>query len=187
MQPQRLILFAVLAALPGLAQPPAPQRTIMENRVTSGKDTGKAQQPAAAPAGTIDSLLDSTEDLNSIRDSYLRRLAGDGCRPDVAVRVAELRSRLEDKGSSDPERSAAAQRTNFEIEGSLLLLAAAWYQPVREAASQHPNRESERARMLEYVLSPETTSAEAGPSGNDRAQVKAELDRLLATCHSAGR
>lgn len=182
-----LLAPAIMIVMPAFAQPPAPQRTITDNRVTRGKDTNGAQQPVAAPQSTIDSLLDSTEDLNSIRDSYLRRLAGDGCRPDVAIRVAELRSRLEGKDSRGAAQdTAASQQTSFELEGSLLILAAGWYQARPEAASQRPNREAERIRLLEYVLSPETPAAGTEPSGGDRAQLKAELDRLLATCHGAG-
>jgi hypothetical protein len=159
----------------------------MENRVSTGKTSDKPQQPAVTSPGAIDSLLDSTEDLNSIRDGYLRRLAGEGCRPDVANRVAELRSQLDENGSRGPARNATIQQTNFQIEGALLLLAAGWYQMPAEAAQQKTSRDAERTRQLEYVLSPGDGSVEAAPSGAGRAQLKAELDRLLATCHGAGR
>ena len=186
MKPARLLVPVILMAA-AAAQPPAPQRTILDNRVTRGKDTDKARQPGAASQGAIDSLLDSTENLNTIRDSYVRRLAGGGCRPDVAVRVAELRSRLEETNSPGAGQDAAAkQQTSVELEGSLLVVAAGWYQPRPETAQQRPNREAERTRLLEYVLSPESPAGGAEPAGTDRTQLKAELDRLLATCHGAG-
>lgn len=173
----------VLAAAVAFAQTPQPQRTILENRVTKGKDGDKTQQPAGTPESAIDSLLNSTEDLNSIRDGYLRRLAGDGCRPDVAIRVAELRSRLD---QTDPARArnAAPQQTDFELDGELMLLAARWYDARPEVAVQRTNRDAARAQLLEEVLAPRGATANA-PSGSDRAQLKAELDRLLATCHAA--
>lgn len=183
----RLLAPAMLIVIWASAQPPAPQRTILDDRLTKGKDTDKTRQPAAAQQGTIDSLLDSTEDLNSIRDSYLRRLAGDGCRPDVAIRVAELRSRLD--GNNSPgagQDGAAKQQTNSEVEGSLLVLAAGWYQARPETAPPRPNRDAERNRLVEYVLSPESPAGAGDSSRADGTQLKAELDRLLATCHGTG-
>jgi hypothetical protein len=184
MKPVAWLASALFVALSAFAQQTAPQRTILEDRVTKGKDNEKAQQPAMASEHAIDSLL-STEDLNSIRDGYVRRLAGDGCRPEVAIRVAELRWKLDENDSRGRAQNAAAQRTAFELEGSLVILAAGWYQSPTEAAPPRANREAERTRLLEFVLS-KNTPAEAPPASADRTQLKAELDRLLATCHGAG-
>ena len=178
-------LGATLAAFAAAQNAPAPQRTIMENRVTQGK--AKPEQPAQASPGSIDSVLDFTQDLNSIRDAYVRRLAGDGCRPDVAVRVAELRARLEEHGGPQArsQNQAAGLQTGAELEGSLLILAAGWYQPHSEKMPPRANREGERTQLLDFVLSPaEPQGQAAGPQAGD---VKAELDRLLATCRGGGR
>ena len=189
-----LTSFAQSQTQPG---PAAPQRTIMENRVTRGAgDKGKEQaQPPETPSGrTVDSLVNSTEDLNSIRDGYLRRLSGDGCPPDVAIRVADLRARLQGNGpGAGPGRGAkddgTTQESSANLEGSLLILAAQWYQlrpettPARAATSA--NREMERARLLDFVLSPGDAPSGATPAGADAASVKAELDRLLAGCRQA--
>jgi hypothetical protein len=169
------------------AQDPAPaRRTILENRVTQGKAKDNAPERALAPQRTIDSLLDSTEDLNSIRDGYLRRLAGDGCRPDVAARVAELRARLNENGSgqSGVRKTAESVETNSELSDSMLILAASWYQPHADSAPARANPEHERAQLLELVLSAKDSQA-ASSAGADAAQAKAELDRLLATCRGA--
>lgn len=184
-KPVWLLLAAIFATLCSFAQSAPPQRTIMENRVTTGKANDKAQQPAPASDRAIDSLLNSTEDLNSIRDGYVRRLAGDGCRPDIAIRVAELRSRLDENGSGRAA-SAGPQQTNFEMEGSLIILAAGWYEQRAETAPKRANRDAERTQLLDMVLSPGNPSAETAAPGADRAQWKAELDRLLATCHGTG-
>ena len=182
MKPAWLLMAAFFAPLSSFAQSGAPQRTIMENRVTKGKDTDKAQQPAPTSERAIDSLLTSTEDLNSIRDGYVRRLAGDGCRPDIAIRVAELHSRLDESGAGRAA-SAGSQQTNFEMEGALMILAAGWYEAHAEAAPTRVNRDAERAQLLDMVLSHGDAPAETAAAGTDRAQWKAELDRLLATCH----
>jgi hypothetical protein len=184
MHAKTLRAAAVLMALPAFAQSPAPQRTILENRVTQGKAKDSNLQPAGAPERTIDSLLNSTEDLNSIRDAYLRRLGGDGCRPDVAIRVAELRARLDDNDlhRGRPQNTAAAiQQTNAELTDSLLILASGWYQPRAENTASRANPERDRAQLLDFVLSAKDSVPAASP-GAAAAQSKAELERLLATC-----
>jgi hypothetical protein len=142
-------------------------------------------QPEAVSGRTIDSILDSTEDLNSIRDGYLRRLAGDGCPPDVAVRVADLRARLRGDGSRSATTPAAPQsrQSEADLAASLLLLAARWYDapPATGAAPAIAARDADRTRLLELLLSPKEPPAAASA---DPAQMKAELDRLLAGCRS---
>jgi hypothetical protein len=191
MNPTSFCTVLVAAGLTAFAQAPAPQRTIMENRVTHGKSTEsktQADQPAPASGQTIDSLLNSTEDLNAIRDGYVRRLAGDGCRPDVAIRVAELRSRLDETASrrGQAQNTAAVDASSAELEGSLLILAAGWFQTGAATAPARANREPERAQLLDFVLSPKEPETRAAASGANAAQLKDELDRLLATCRNAG-
>ena len=189
-----LWLSAAAAALPCAAQQPTPQRTIMENRVIRDApgDRNKPAQPQEGASGrTIDSILDSTTDLNSIRDGYLRRVAGDGCPPDLAIKVADLRARLHEDaprmGAAAPANAAQSRQNEDDLESSLLILAAKWF----DAAPSSPAvatgmREAERARLLELVLSPKAP-ATAATNGADAAQMKAELERLLAGCRQAGR
>lgn len=176
----------------GQASPSSsPQRTILDNRVIRNAPGDRNQapdfQPQAASGRAIESILDSTENLNSIRDGYLRRLAGDGCAPDVAMRVADLRARLHDDGSRANAVPATArqQQSQADLEGSLRLLAAKWYDapPATSAAPVIAARDAERARSLEMVLSPKEPPASVA---TDSTQMKAELDRLLASCR-AGR
>ena len=197
-----VFLAAFASLVPAQTQPgqAAPQRTILDNRVTHGPsgEQGKEQRPPSdgAPGRTVESLLNSTEDLNSIRDGYLRRLAGDGCPPDVAIRVADLRARLSEGGSPSGgarraarDNDAAQDESSAELEGSLLLLAAQWNQARPEAtpAKASAGRDSERARLLDMVLSPADPRAAATQPGADAASMKTELDRLLAGCHAAAR
>ena len=179
---------AILAPLIMLAQDAAPNRTILENRVTQGKDKDKAPDTVHAPENAVDSLLSATDDLNSIRDGYLKRLAGDGCRSEVAVRVAELRWQLQQDGAAAgrPQNSPAPQQTNLELADSLMILAAGWYRPHADTTPASARREPDRAQLLELVL-PKSDSPEAAPATADSAQLKAELERLLATCRAGAR
>ena len=177
------------------SDPGSPQRTIHENRVTTSRSgTGANEQNGQqnTPSGqAIESILSSTEDLNSIRDGYLRKLSGDGCSPDVAARVAELRAQLGEKAESGSRgQPATTQRSAADLESSMLALAADWYnrRPAESSsiASANPaTRDAERGKLLESVLSPRDSQ----PAGAalDKAQLKAELDRLLAACKPAQR
>lgn len=190
MRSKLLYTAAFLIAVAAFAQEPAPQRTILENRVTQGRAKDNTSDRTAAPERAIDSVLNSTEDLNSIRDAYVRRLAGDGCRPEVAIRVAELRANLEEtdthRGRSQTT-AAAAQQTSAELTDSLLILASGWYQPRPESEPPRVNPDRDRAQLLDQVLSARDSQSAAPSTGADPAQAKAELDRLLATCRGAGR
>jgi hypothetical protein len=172
------------------------QRTIRENRVTTSREgDAKTQdhQPNAASGQAIDSMLSSTENLNYIRDGYLRVLSGDGCRPDVAARVAELRALLGEKKAGAQEaggRFAPTEKSAADLESSMLALAVDWYKrpPAESSSISNPaNREAERARLLEAALSLRESQSTAAPASADSAALKAELDRLLVSCHSPQR
>jgi len=185
----KLVTFVALGAIAAQAQQTGQslQPTIREDRVTrapAGTQNGKPDEPSQnVPSGrTMNTVLSSTEDLNSIRDAYLRRLSGDGCAPDVAVRAAELRSRLHDDAAN-----AGTQRSSADIERAMLALASDWYaKPLGEApAAAAATREAERAKLLDAALAPADSPAAAETT--DPAQLRAELDRLLAGCRSAAR
>jgi len=143
--------------------------------------------PAPAPGQTLDSILSATENLNAIRDGYLRRLAGDGCAPDVAVRVAELRARLR-AGEGPAAKKSPTAMSSADMENSLLVLAVSWYtwRPAEPAATKAPGTEAERNRLLAAVLSPRE-ARDTAPKADSPAQLTAELERLLETCRAAKR
>jgi hypothetical protein len=137
----------------------------------------------------MNTVLSSTEDLNSIRDAYLSRLVGDGCAPDVAVRVAQLRAKLHGEVSTQ-----FAQQSSIEVENVLFALASDWYKnplgenPSSAGANVAGVREAGRTKLLDEVLIPRDRPAASPPQAAETAQLlQAELDRLLAGCRSAAR
>lgn len=175
---------------PAGQQSPA-QPTIRENRVIKtplGKG-GEAQDRNRNEVSgeTLNSVLGSAEDLNAIRDNYMRRLEGDGCAPDVAIRVAELRSRLSKEGSAGRQEGT---QSSADLEGAMVVLAAEWTSKTfadssEAAATSTATRETQRARMLDAVLVSRDAPAASGSQSEDPNQLRNELDRLLATCRSA--
>jgi hypothetical protein len=164
----------------------AQQRTIQENRITRGSEAkAPADATAPSPGLALESIFTSTEDLNAIRDGYLRRLAGDGCPTDVAVQIAELRARLRDMESDSQAESAAKAKTttpqtSAEMELALLALAATWNnRGIAEAAVAPGIRDAERAKMLSLVL-PAGAAPAAPPTS--ASQLKAEIVRLQESC-----
>jgi len=179
--------IALLAAI-GLhsaahAQTTPPQRTIQENRVTRPSENDKQQdRQSAAPSNrAIESMASSTEDLNSIRDAYLRVLSGDGCPPDVAARVAQLRALVgEKKPAAQPGASALARKSAADFEISMLALALDWDN--RQAGpATFANSGASRDKLLNAALAPPSQS---GAPATDMTALKAEMDRLLSTCRA---
>lgn len=186
------VALGAVLALQGGQSTPSPNeglhRTIQEDRVTRGK-AKEEPPPQDAPSGAaLNTVLSSTGDLNAVRDAYLRRLAGDGCAPDVAVRVAQIRARLHQ------EAAPGAQQSSVEIEAALSALALDWYKnplgdsggaPGTNVAS---SREAERGRLLNAALvSREQAAAPLPQSAETPQALQAELDRLLAGCRAPAR
>lgn len=188
------IVLLTTAVLISKGQTPPPQRTINENRVTTTrgeKEANGQERQQNAPSGqAMQSILSSTEDLNAIRDAYLSRLSGDGCSPDVAARVAELRAQLGEKPESrGPGPRAGTQRSAADLQASMLALAADWYnrRPVEASAlASTASRDAERAKLLEAALTPRDSAANV-PTAVDNVHLKLELERLLGTCNPGRR
>jgi len=185
----RFSMLALVTALALAAQAPA-ERTIRENRVTTGNKDDQTRE-AGVSGQALESVLSSGENLNLIRDGFLRRLSGDGCPPDVAARVAELRVQLHEgevrhgaAGAGDKGAPRSAQ-SSAEFESAMYVLASTWYakRGVDTPAATARTSDAERARLLEYVLSPGDSKAAAQSA--DAAQMRTELDRLLAGCRPA--
>jgi hypothetical protein len=167
----------------------AVQRTIKENPIARGSEAkAPANTSAPAPGQALESIFASSEDLNAIRDGYLRRLSGDGCPTDVAIHVAELRARLRDLESDAPAAETVAKpklaslQTSAEMELALQALAATWKD--RALADTMPpaaSRESDQAKMLSQVL---PVAAAQGPAAQpaNAAQLRSEIARLMEGC-----
>jgi hypothetical protein len=167
------------------------QRTIQDNPIARGNDAkAPGDTGAPAPGQALESIFASSEDLNAIRDGYLRRLSGDGCPTDVSIHIAELRAWLRDLESDTPSEIAAKAKpttpqTSAEMELALLALAATWKdRGLAEAAIPVSSRDAERARMLSLVLPAAVTPAtSAQPSS--AAQLRSEIARLMEGCKAA--
>ena len=183
-----LIPAAVYAQTAAQSGQTNPQRTIQENRITKQSEDGKQQ---GTPSNrVIESMSSSTEDLNSIRDAYLRVLSGDGCPPDVAARVAQLRTLVGEKkpGRNGAQRgaSASAQKSAADFETSMLALALDWDNRQADPSTFSNSNSAARGKLLESALAPPSQGA-AGAAAADMATLRAELDRLLSTCRAPQR
>jgi hypothetical protein len=177
----------ILCAAAGLW---AQQRTIRDNPLTRGNEAkAPANTAEPAPGQALESIFASSEDLNAIRDGYLRRLSGDGCPTDVAIQIAELRARLRDVEAETQAESAAKTKittpqTSAEMELALLALAATWNnRGLVESAVAPAIRDAEHAKLLSMVLPAPTQAPSAQPA--TAAQLKAEIARLTEGCKAA--
>jgi hypothetical protein len=145
-------------------------------------------------AGTLDSLGQSLIDLNAIRDSNVGRLQKDGCPPEVANRIAELRGKLarlegEPGGHADPAQANAPVRRTSGADA--LDTAANWFKADDHADAAGAAGPSSGA-LLDSVLpggeatrpKPLTGDAAARRKTQEdgAAQIKAELAQLQGAC-----
>ena len=197
----KILSAFLLSTLAGSAQTPAsgdvPKRTIF------GSSSQRAQPAPQAPAlvkpsttsspengrgassRALDTLNSSTEDLNVIRDGNVRRLSSDGCAPEVSARINDLRARLQAAGVV--VASPPSQRTDQAgSENASLALASDWFKRSADGSSSAAAaaKAKEKEDLLDSVL-PGKKSAET--PGQDTANLKAELERLLTTCTAAKR
>jgi hypothetical protein len=129
-------------------------------------------------------MASSTEDLNSIRDAYLRVLSGDGCPPDVAARVAQLRALVGEKKPAQSGASMLARKSAADFETSMLALALDWDNRHADPSTFSNAGASARSKLLDAALVP---PSQPGAPSTDVAAVKAEIYRLLSTCRSPQR
>jgi hypothetical protein len=167
----------------------AVQRTVQDNPIAHGKEAKASDTGALAPGQSLESIFASSEDLNAIRDGYLKRLSGDGCPTDVSIQIAELRARVRDLESDTPAQAAAKAKplgpqTSAEMELALLALAATWTtRGLQEAAVPVSTRDTEQAKMLSLVLPAAAVQTNAAPA--NAVQLKAEIARLVESCKAA--
>ena len=177
----RTFATLILAATAIHAQPQsdAPKRTIFDSRQTQQKAEPppptpvKASAPARDPGSSaFDALVSSTENLNNIRDGNVRRLT-DGCSPDVAARIADIRARLGIKESLGKRDSGS--------EIAALALASTWFKSPADSAPQAAQKKSD---LLDAVL---PGSEKKSEPGQDAAGLQVELNRLLVSCSGVKR
>jgi hypothetical protein len=205
----RVIAFLMLPGIAMFGQtspPPAsnepPKRTLFDSK---GQTTSKPAAPppqAVKPSGgaapesgrgasyrALDALGASTEDMNAIRDSNVRRLTKDGCAPEVSARIADLRSKLQAAGvdTGPAERSARAGREESGPDTSTLAVASNWFKATGE--NKAPAAKDKSNDLLDSVLPAAGKGvSEAKPrEQEDVASLKTELEHLYAACPAAKR
>ncbi len=187
-----LLILAAVATQAQSSQADAPKRTILEPNQNLKKPAPAAEPvkpPSArqtpenarnASSSALDALSTSTENLNLIRDSNVRKLTTDGCAPEVSARINDLRTRL---GIAAP--SAAATK-NSGSEPAALALASGWFKAPSDGAPVAAQQK--KSDLLDSVLpGADKTAKPADACDQDAGALQAELDHLLASCSGAKR
>jgi hypothetical protein len=193
------IMFSAVVVY-GQSTAEAPKRTVFDSRTSNLKKQEPPAAEAAKPRGTatpenargastraLDSLGSSLEDLNTIRDSNVRGLTKDGCAPEVAARIADLRTRLQ-IATGAPDIAAKGSHGVREDSGSeTLALASNWFKSGSAGSSLSTKDKSNE--LLDSVLpdSPARKQADSRAENRDAAGLNSEIEHLLATCPAAKR
>lgn len=168
------VFFAVAAAVAAAMdaqsstqQNSTPKRTLVDSQ--NQKKNGQAAAPARdSGSAAYDALAASTENLNNIRDSNVRRL-GEGCSPEAAARIGEIRTELGIK--------AAPARKDPAADAALLAVAGNWFTAPAESAPAVPHQKADEALASVLPGAPAKSAA-----AQDTASLQAEMNRLLASC-----
>jgi hypothetical protein len=181
-----------------------------ERMLTGKGPQAKGAIPATdtrgADTGSLDVLSKSLQDLNAVRDGNLLLVQKDGCPPELASRIADLKAKLRSdeldwNGAAVPSAVAPAARQLDNGNGpDAMAIAADWFQRPADskptAVSTDANRTRE-SKLLDAVLSgtpaaptPERNIDPKSPEAEqhrkvleaDIARVKAELNQLSGAC-----
>jgi hypothetical protein len=183
-----------------------------EGAAQSGERSRKAAPDSGNPmdSNAFDSLSKSLQDLSAVRDGNLWRVQKDGCPPEIASRMAELRGKLEtyelELKDEESSASAAAGTGSKDKTGSAdrLALAADWFKHPADTDSSTAatgsgatDVNSRESKLLEAALAGNrSTAAPASPADPkspegerarkaaeaDIARIKAELAQLSGAC-----
>jgi hypothetical protein len=167
---------------------------------------GSPDPGGAVEANAFRSLSTSLEDRNAIRDGNLSLVQKDGCPPELASRIADLKAKLQGyeyelTGTPAPPAPAAGPRST-EKSGApdALLVANDWFkrasdrQPVSAGSEGDANRTRE-SKLLDAALAGTETGivpvhdAKSPDAARNRkiveedvVRVKAELEQLSGAC-----
>ncbi len=198
-----LLVFSAVAALAQQSEPP--QRTIISRpdstvasdpkpaAGTPSKGANPLASSRAADSAAFDSLSKSLQDLNGIRDGNLSLVQKDGCAPELASRIADLKAKL-----NAPDSSVAAHATAKPQEKTSdtdpMAVANDWFKPTSTSKQIAPSYTRESS-LLDGVLRGMPAAlerpAEPDASGGGQSQklsdaemvsVKSELEQLSSAC-----
>jgi len=204
---------AIVAA--GGPTPDQYERMMM--RAAGVKGAPAANQPPAADsghagpdAGALDALGKSLQDLNAVRDANLSLVQQDGCVPELAARIADLKAKLRsaefELNGTEAPAAAPPSETHTGAKANVtdpLAVASDWFkQPAdsKQAAVPSDSSRTRESALLDAVLAGANVPAApprhidpASPEAEqnkkrieaDMARVKAELDQLSGACAAA--
>jgi hypothetical protein len=179
----------------------AAQQTVERSRKTP--DSGNP-----IDSNAFDSLSKSLQDLSSVRDGNLWRVQKDGCPPEIASRMADLRGKLEtyelELNGAESAAPAGAGASSREKRGSTdrLAIAADWFKSPADKetstpGSGAPGGNSRESKLLDAALAgngsavaPESriapksaeTERTRKAAEQDIARIKGELAQLSGAC-----
>ena len=175
-----------------------PQRTVHAASATTAPAQGSDDRGRGANPHALDSLSSSTDDLNAIRDSNLRKLTKDGCSPEISGRMAEVKGRLraaeaELQGVEPPPPASADKAAPSAPQGSAQAIATDWFKPADPASTTAKSRESQSKDLVGSVLpgvAARTVTHPKAPLTAEKRQVleqdlavfKAEIEHLSVAC-----
>ena len=161
----------------------------------------------AADTGALDALGKSLQDLNAVRDANLSLIQKDGCAPELAARITDLKARLRSDEFELNGTEAPAAANDVHTEGKAnsadpMAVASDWFK--QPADSKQPAAASDSSRSRESALLDAVLTGTEGPKPQprrldpaspeaeqkrkrmeaDMARVRAELDQLSGACAS---
>ena len=170
------------------------------------KDAGP--DSTAANSGAFDALSKSLQDLNAVRDGNLTLVQKDGCAPELASRIADLKARLRSdefqlNGTEAPAAASTDPHTSEKTSADAMAVAGDWFKhppDSKPAAHVDDARRTRESSQLDAVLAgaPSAPAAEGRKDPNspaaeqnrkileaDMVRVQAELDQLSSACAAA--
>jgi len=189
------------------------ERMLMGRGPTSAKGAVSSSDPRAADTGSLDALSKSLQDLNAVRDANLSLVQKDGCAPELASRIADLKAKLrsdefELNGTESPaagptDAHASPEKANAANAADPMAVAGDWFKhpaDPKQAARPDDSSRTRESSQLDAVLmgapvpsSPERHFDPKSPEAEqnrkaieaDMARVKAELEQLSSACAAA--
>lgn len=176
---------------------------------TKGASSASSPDPRAADSGALDALNKSLQDLNAVRDANLSLVQKDGCAPELASRIADLKARLRsdefelngtESPAAAPTDAHAPEKTSAANATDPMTVASDWFKhPADPKQALRPD-DSSRTRentLLDAVLTgaqvpvapqhrldPKSPEAEQNRKAieAEMARVKSELEQLSSAC-----
>jgi len=184
------------------------ERTLMGRgpALVKGANAASAADPRAADSGSLDALSKSLQDLNAVRDGNLSLVQKDGCAPELASRIADLKAKLRsDEFELNGTESPAVPPTETHMPEKAnvadpMAVASEWFKhpaDSRQTARPDDASRTRESSQLDAVLAgaqapapPERRMDPKSPEAEqnrkaieaDMARVKSELEQLSGAC-----